>query len=99
MAHVLFVKHQRRSFVGHAHAWAGRAVVTLGMINGGLGLLLSDDATTGEYIAYGVIAAVVWIVMVANGALFELRWFKTSSKPAGKDEELELTQPSFEARR
>lgn len=31
------------------------------MINGGLGLLYSGNASRGEQIAYGVIAGVVWI--------------------------------------
>lgn len=47
------------------HIWLGRLLITLGMINGGLGLLLSANASTGEYIAYGVIAAVIWVAYVA----------------------------------
>lgn len=41
---------------GRTHIWLGRAAITLGMINGGLGLQLSGNASRGEIIAYGVIA-------------------------------------------
>ena len=43
------------------HIWMGRLLITLGMINGGLGLLLSGNSTRGEQIAYGVIAGVIWV--------------------------------------
>jgi len=47
----------------------GRALVTLGMVNGGLGLLYSKNATKGEQIAYGVIAGVIWVswIVIAIG--------------------------------
>ena len=39
------------------HIWLGRALITLGMINGGLGMLFSGgDPTRSEIIAYGVVA-------------------------------------------
>lgn len=43
------------------HIWTGRLLITFGMINGGLGLLLSGDGNRREYVAYGVIASVMWI--------------------------------------
>ena len=45
------------------HVWLGRVIVTLGIINGGLGLRLSADTTNGEII-YGVLAGLVWSVWV-----------------------------------
>ena len=45
------------------HVWLGRVMITLGIINGGLGLRLSADTTNGE-IVYGVIAGLVWSVWV-----------------------------------
>lgn len=42
----------------------GRILITLGIINGGLGLLFSGDDTRGESIAYGVIAAVIWLTYI-----------------------------------
>ena len=51
------------------HIWMGRALVTLGMINGGLGLLYSGNATKGEETAYGVISGVIWVswIVIAIG--------------------------------
>lgn len=38
--------------------------MTVGIINGGLGLMLSENTVKGE-IAYGVIAGAIWIVWLA----------------------------------
>ena len=38
-------------------------LITLGIINGGLGLRFAADTTKGE-IAYGVIAGVVWVTWI-----------------------------------
>lgn len=78
--HVLFKKHQKRTIWSHVHLWLGRVLVTLGMINGGLGLRLADDASNGAYIAYGVIAAIVWVVWMAAAVWGEIQRLR---KPSG----------------
>ena len=45
--------------------------MTLGIINGGLGLQLSGNTTKGE-IAYGVIAGVIWLAWVAVAVMSHL---------------------------
>ena len=45
------------------HVWLGRLTVTLGIINGGLGLRLSADTMNGEII-YGAFAGLVWFLWV-----------------------------------
>ena len=45
------------------HVWLGRLVITLGIINGGLGLRFAADTTNGEII-YGIFAGLVWLVYV-----------------------------------
>jgi hypothetical protein len=46
--------------VGAGHRWLGRALLVLGVINGGLGLQLADEGK--EFIiAYGVIAGIVYL--------------------------------------
>jgi len=42
------------------------------MINGGLGLLLANNTKTGA-IAYGIIAAIVWLIYVAAIVIGERR--------------------------
>lgn len=47
-------------------------MITLGIINGGLGLRLSNNTRKGE-IAYGVVAGVIWLVWMAAALLGEIR--------------------------
>ena len=62
--HFKYRKTHRRTFWAIAHVWYGRALLLLGAINGGLGLQLSANTTSGE-IAYGVIAGVVFLIYVS----------------------------------
>lgn len=63
--HLLYKKKGGRTIISHIHIWLGRALITLGMIQGGLGLLYAGgDATRGENIAYGVIAAIIWLTYI-----------------------------------
>lgn len=62
----------RRTGYAYMHVWLGRTLITLGIINGGLGLRLvgrgpieSQDTTRRAEIAYGVLAGLVWLVCVA----------------------------------
>lgn len=61
--HGLHKKHGGRTAVSYVHIWLGRALITLGAINGGLGLQLADAASENRagVIAYGVLAAVIYI--------------------------------------
>jgi hypothetical protein len=79
--HLGFVRHGRRTLVSHVHIWLGRALVTLGMINGGLGLMLSShakrrataDVLRPRHLAYGVCAGVMWLLWVAFAIVGEMR--------------------------
>ena len=62
--HVLFKKGKGRTMTSYAHIWLGRVLITLGMINGGLGLLLGHNATSKDHIIYGVVAGVMWMAYV-----------------------------------
>ncbi|KAF2091532.1 iron reductase domain protein, partial [Saccharata proteae CBS 121410] len=83
--HVLFKKHSMRTFWSYAHIWLGRILITLGIINGGLGLLFAADtpwaASNSAYIAYGVVAGVIWLVYVAAAVYGEVKR-KKSQPPA-----------------
>ncbi len=73
-----------------AHVWLGRVLITLGIINGGLGLRYAADTKKGE-IAYGVIAGVVWVAWV--GVVVWDAFFRVKDKRVvengvrGKEEE------------
>ncbi|KAF7955449.1 uncharacterized protein EAE97_000708 [Botrytis byssoidea] len=62
--HMLYKRRGGPNVATYPHVWWGRAVITLGIINGGLGLRLADNSKKGE-IAYGVIAGFVWVLWVA----------------------------------
>jgi hypothetical protein len=93
--HVKFKKHNRRTIWSHGHLWLGRIVITLGMINGGLGLLLASDAPTftafrpnrGQIIAYGVVAGIMWLLWVAAAIIGERRKARAPSA-ASKEAEI-----------
>jgi len=61
--HLLWKCSGRPNPATYFHIWWGRAIITLGIINGGLGLQLSGNTTKGEII-YGVVAGVIWSLWV-----------------------------------
>ncbi|KAF1844316.1 uncharacterized protein K460DRAFT_408606 [Cucurbitaria berberidis CBS 394.84] len=79
--HLQFKKYNRRTVWSYGHLWLGRVVITLGMINGGLGLLLASDApaftgfapSRGQVIAYGIIAGSMWLLWVAAAVFGETK--------------------------
>ncbi|KAK0099624.1 hypothetical protein ONS95_013479 [Cadophora gregata] len=70
--HLLYKRVGRPNAATYPHIWWGRAVVTLGIINGGLGLKLSANTKSGE-IAYGVVAGVMWCIWMAVVVMAFLR--------------------------
>lgn len=48
------------------HVWWGRILITLGIINGGLGLQLSATAGRNIEIAYGVVAGSMWLLWMGS---------------------------------
>jgi hypothetical protein len=87
--HLKFKKYSRRTVWSYGHLWLGRILITLGMINGGLGLLLASDAPAstgfapkrGQIIAYGVIAGIMWLLW-ASAAIYGERKRKISRSAA-----------------
>ncbi|KAK7943439.1 uncharacterized protein PG986_012552, partial [Apiospora aurea] len=66
--HMHYVKHQRRGAVSHVHIWYGRALMILGVINGGLGIELvrnNGGGGTGLIVAYSVVAGVIGLLYIA----------------------------------
>ncbi|ORY13387.1 hypothetical protein BCR34DRAFT_599924 [Clohesyomyces aquaticus] len=76
--HFQFKKYNRRTIWSHGHLWLGRILITLGMINGGLGMLLATETgffvpSKGQMIAYGVIAGIMWLLWVFSSVIGERR--------------------------
>ena len=82
--HTMFKKHSRRVLWSYGHIWLGRIVITLGIINGGLGLKLAERspfaAKKGAIIAYGVVAGGIWLIYMASAIYGEMKRKRTSAK-------------------
>lgn len=63
--HLYFRRTGKKSIASYIHRWLGRTLITLGMINAGLGFRLAgiglSIAPVGAVIAYSVVAGLVWI--------------------------------------
>lgn len=76
--HFMFKKHGRRMVWSYGHIWLGRIIITLGIINGGLGLQLAKRTrigapSNGQVVAYIVVAAIMWVVYVLAALIGENR--------------------------
>ena len=67
--HASYKKRGKRSAWSHLHNWTGRIIITLGVINGGLGLKLAKLAPygrpeSGDIVGYSVVAGIIWLLYV-----------------------------------
>ncbi|KIW79235.1 hypothetical protein AYO21_00401 [Fonsecaea monophora] len=76
-----------RTTPGRVHLWLGRLLIVLGMINGGLGIRLAsfspfqtDGTSTKAKIAYGVIAATMFLLYLVFVVTFEIRKSRASTE-------------------
>lgn len=70
--HVLFKRKGGPNALTYPHIWWGRILITLGIINGYLGLRLTGN-TMSIYVAYAVIAGIIWAVWMGLALLTYLR--------------------------
>jgi hypothetical protein len=77
--HILFKRYVRPNAATYPHVWWGRAVITLGIINGGLGLQLANNTTNGK-IAYAIVAAFMWLLWMT---VIVIAYFKSSKRYEG----------------
>ncbi|KAI0485193.1 iron reductase domain protein [Xylariaceae sp. FL0804] len=78
--HLHYVKHQRRGVVSHVHIWYGRALMIMGITNGGLGLTLAH-ASKRFIIAYSVVAAVLFLAYIGAAVFGELKKRRNTPNP------------------
>lgn len=78
--HKLFKKYGRRTFWSYTHLWLGRLLITLGIINGGLGLMLAGGPRDW-IIAYGVVAGLIWVIYITCAILGEARRKRAAPAP------------------
>ncbi|OTB02503.1 hypothetical protein M426DRAFT_322595 [Hypoxylon sp. CI-4A] len=70
--HRYFVRNQTRGSVSHGHIWYGRALMILGILNGGLGLELAE-APLKWVVVYSVLAGIIFVIYMAVAVFGELR--------------------------
>lgn len=73
--HSYFKRNKQRGPAGHMHAWLGRIVMVLGIVNGGLGLKLAEEDGTPRqaYIIVAAIMGALYIVIMGITALMKRR--------------------------
>ena len=76
--HKLFKKYGHRTAWSYIHIWLGRCLITLGIINGGLGLLLAGSPRDWQ-IAYGVVAGLVWVTYITCAIFGEVKRKKAAA--------------------
>lgn len=83
--HRTFKKTGRRGALSFAHIGIGRVAIILGIINGGLGLKLTNNAKQHWIIAYSVVAGVLGLAYIASAVFGEIKMSK-DKKRSGFDE-------------
>jgi low temperature requirement protein LtrA len=75
--HRVFKKVQKRQVWSYMHLTIGRVGITLGIINGGLGLYISNASAYYTRV-YAIVAAVMWALWMVVAIWAEIRRLKKS---------------------
>ncbi|KAJ4016759.1 hypothetical protein NW752_003890 [Fusarium irregulare] len=65
MHHRYFLSHGKRGVISHIHIWYGRALMLIGIVNGGLGLQLANSSTA-FIVVYSVIAGLASVAYLGS---------------------------------
>ena len=77
--HGMYKKNQTRGIFSHIHVWYGRALMILGIVNGGLGLKLAG-LNKPFMTAFIVVAVVFSLIYIASTLLKTFRGGSRSSR-------------------
>ncbi|TLD21810.1 Cytochrome b2 [Venturia nashicola] len=84
--HLIYRRKGKRQVWSYAHVWNGRILITLGIINGGLGMQLASVSRAGK-IAYGVCAGLIWVVWMVIAVISDFKEKpKADEKPVAESE-------------
>lgn len=73
--HRIIKRTGRPNFATYPHIWWGRTVITIGIINGGLGLGLAGETAKYEII-YGVFTGIIWLTWMMVNRLTYLTYVR-----------------------
>ena len=74
--HRAYKKVQKRQVWSYLHLAIGRVGITLGIINGGLGLYISNASAYHKKV-YAIVAALMWALWMAAAIWAEIKRLKT----------------------
>jgi hypothetical protein len=77
--HRVYKKVQKRQVWSYVHLTIGRVGITLGIVNGGLGLYLSNASDYYKRV-YAIVGAVMWALWMAVAIWAEIRRVRKSRK-------------------
>ncbi|EXJ58209.1 hypothetical protein A1O7_05634 [Cladophialophora yegresii CBS 114405] len=80
LQHLHFRKVGNRSIFGHLHRWVGRALILVGVVNGGLGFRTAGNIGTPNVPSSAVAVYSVFAVVVVLVYIAVLVWPKASTK-------------------
>ncbi|UNI14773.1 hypothetical protein JDV02_001370 [Purpureocillium takamizusanense] len=91
--HRHYLRNRRRGIISHVHIWYGRALIVIGVVNGGLGLQLAGSSQT-FVTAYIVVSAVVAAAYLALSAfaLFRRRRVASIERPSNGSDSTDRKQ-------
>lgn len=89
--HRVFKKLQKRQGWSYLHLVNGRLGISLGIINGGLGLHLAS-ASDSHKRAYAIVAGIMWVLWMAVAVWAELRRARRSRRASAVPEATNLTK-------
>ncbi|RYP52189.1 hypothetical protein DL768_002631 [Monosporascus sp. mg162] len=88
MHHRHYLQHKRRGAISYAHIWYGRALMIMGVVNGGLGIRWAADGEirgSPLMIAYSVVAAGMAVIYLGAKGFGVARRRRREAAAAGKD--------------
>ncbi|KAK5208836.1 hypothetical protein LTR41_005233 [Exophiala xenobiotica] len=100
--HFYRVRYPRVGILARVHLWFGRLLITLGIINGGLGFQFASTLPVfqwpkGPKVLYGAVATLVWIIYVGVVLVYaEIK--RTPNTRAGDRDREQLAPPAVDGR-
>ena len=99
MNHFYRVRYPHVGILRQVHLWSGRVLITLGIINGGLGFQFASTLPVfqwpkGPKILYGAAATLIWIIYVG----VVLVWAELTRTPNTRAADREQLAPAVDGR-
>lgn len=91
--HRIYKIKGQRTWWAVVHVWLGRVVITLAIINGGLGLLMAANTRAGE-IVYGIFAGLIWLGWMAVAVWSEAKKATARESADGQKGDAEKVESS-----